>query len=54
VNYLLDRGFELDLEYVRGLFSEGAGMKEGRVVKNDLEEVAGSWEEKGFDLWEEV
>jgi glucoamylase len=26
----------------------------GKVIKNDLEEVAGGWWKPGFDLWEEV
>lgn len=26
----------------------------GKVIKNDLEEVANAYREQGFDLWEEV
>jgi len=54
-NYLLDRGLGMDLEYVKERIYDGAFLrKEGRVLKNDLEEVAAGWWKSSFDLWEEV
>lgn len=54
-HWLLDRGFPSDIAYVReSLYDPRALRRPGSVVKNDLEEVAGSWHRPGFDLWEEV
>ena len=54
-NYLLDRGYPADLDYIRdNLYDPHQMRAPGSVIKNDLEEVAESWWEHGFDLWEEV
>ena len=54
-NYLLDRGYLADIDYLRShLYDSHQIRAPGKVIKNDLEEVAGSWWEAGFDLWEEV
>ena len=54
-NYLLDRGYPVDVTYVRNRMYDPSYIRQpGKVVKNDLEEVANSWREQGFDLWEEV
>jgi hypothetical protein len=45
----------MDLAYVKeNMYDPGYMRAGGRVIKNDLEEVAGGWRETGFDLWEEV
>lgn len=54
-HWLLDRGFPADQAYVReSLYDPHALRRPGSVIKNDLEEVANSWDKPGFDLWEEV
>lgn len=54
-NYLLDRAWPADIEYVRThLYDPNELRKEGSVIKNDLEEVGGGWWLPSFDLWEEV
>jgi glucoamylase len=55
INYLLDRAFPADITYVKeNLYDPQHIRRLGKVVKNDLEEVAGGWWASGFDLWEEV
>lgn len=54
-NFLLDRGWPADIAFVRDhLYDPSYIRQPGKVVKNDLEEVAHSYQEQGFDLWEEV
>lgn len=54
-NYLLDRSYPADIKFVQEHLYDPTRIREvGRVIKNDLEEVAHHWEEVGFDLWEEV
>lgn len=54
-NFLLDRGFPSDVSYVQQRIYDPRHLKSpGRVLKNDLEEVAQGWSKGGFDLWEEV
>lgn len=54
-NFLLDRGFPSDVSYVQQRIYDPRHLKSpGRVLKNDLEEVAHGWSKGGFDLWEEV
>lgn len=54
-HYLLDRAWPSDIIYVRdNLYDPGHIRERGKVIKNDLEEVAGGWWAGGFDLWEEV
>ena len=54
-NYLLDREYPADLEYVRhNLYDPSALREPDKVIKNDLEEIASGWWKPGFDLWEEV
>jgi glucoamylase len=54
-NFLLDRGYPADLQYIHdNLYNPNAIREPGRVIKNDLEEVGGGWWLGGFDLWEEV
>jgi len=54
-NYLLDRAYPADIKLVRERLHDPSVMREaGKVIKNDLEEVAGGWWKPGFDLWEEV
>lgn len=54
-HYLLDRHRDLDHGYVtRNLYDARLIRAHGRVIKNDLEEVARGWWMEGFDLWEEV
>jgi glucoamylase len=53
--FILDRGFPSDLAYVRNhLYDPSVIRDPGKVIKNDLEEVAHTWDQPGFDLWEEV
>lgn len=53
--YLLDRGYPQDISYVKEhLYDPDQLRKIGKVIKNDLEEVGGSYYQPGFDLWEEV
>ncbi|WVQ79280.1 hypothetical protein IAT38_001376 [Cryptococcus sp. DSM 104549] len=53
--FILDRGFPADLKYVEEyLYSPKEIRTPGKVIKNDLEEVAHGWWKGGFDLWEEV
>ncbi|KGB77909.2 glucoamylase [Cryptococcus deuterogattii R265] len=54
-NFLLDRGFPSDVSYVKQWIYDPRQLKApGKVLKNDLEEVAHGWSRGGFDLWEEV
>lgn len=54
-HFLLDRGKSLDYDYVRhNLYDPQQIRATGKVIKNDLEEVASGWWEQGFDLWEEM
>ncbi|WWC73794.1 uncharacterized protein I206_107766 [Kwoniella pini CBS 10737] len=54
-HYLLDRGFLADKKYVKAnMYDTMQKTSPGRVIKNDLEEVANGWWKEGFDLWEEV
>lgn len=54
-NFLLDRGFPSDISYVQQWIYDPRHLKSpGKVLKNDLEEVANGWSKSGFDLWEEV
>ena len=54
-NYLLDRAWPADLDYVaKELWHRDQLRALGSVIKNDLEEVGGTWWKTGFDLWEEV
>ena len=54
-NYLLDRAWPADLDYVaQELWHRDQLRALGSVIKNDLEEVGGTWWKTGFDLWEEV
>lgn len=51
-NYLLDHGED---QYVReALYNPGAVKAPNSTIKNDLEEVAQRWQERGFDIWEEL
>jgi len=54
-HHLLDRKRTLDAEYVtHSLYDARLIRAHGKVIKNDLEEVARGWWMEGFDLWEEV
>lgn len=54
-HYLLDRDNPQDREYVRlHLYEPHLIRAKGKVIKNDLEEVARGWWMEGFDLWEEL
>jgi glucoamylase len=54
-HYLLDRDHSLDHDFVmHNLYDARLIRAHGRVIKNDLEEVARGWWMEGFDLWEEV
>lgn len=54
-HFLLDRAWPADIAYVRShLYDIHEIRQEGKVIKNDLEEVGGGWWLPGFDLWEEV
>nr|XP_018260400.1 uncharacterized protein I303_07318 [Kwoniella dejecticola CBS 10117]OBR82558.1 hypothetical protein I303_07318 [Kwoniella dejecticola CBS 10117] len=54
-HFLLDRGHPADHQYVKSnLYDPEQVRSPGRVIKNDLEEVANGWGKSGFDLWEEV
>ena len=54
-HYLLDRAFPADIQYVRERLYDPVFVTEpGKVIKNDLEEVAAGWWKAGFDIWEEV
>ncbi|ORY34856.1 Six-hairpin glycosidase-like protein, partial [Naematelia encephala] len=54
-NRLLDRKSPPDETYVNEhLYDSSLLRGVGRVIKNDLEEVANGWIKPGFDLWEEV
>ena len=54
-HFLLDRGNPLDLSFVKeNLYDPSLIRAAGKVIKNDLEEVAAGWFEGGFDLWEEM
>jgi glucoamylase len=54
-HFLLDRAHPADTAYVRdNLYDPTQIRQAGKVIKNDLEEVAGGWWATGFDLWEEV
>ena len=53
-HFLLDRGNRLDLSFVKeNLYDPSLIRVAGKVIKNDLEEVAAGWFSGGFDLWEE-
>ncbi|EIW71627.1 hypothetical protein TREMEDRAFT_37964 [Tremella mesenterica DSM 1558] len=54
-HYLLDRAWPTDITYVlKHLWDPHSLREQGSVIKNDLEEVGGSWSKSGFDLWEEL
>ncbi|WVF68423.1 hypothetical protein IAT40_003188 [Kwoniella sp. CBS 6097] len=54
-HYLLDRGYPPDEQYIRdNIYDPNKIVSPGKVVKNDLEEVAQFWAEASFDLWEEL
>ncbi|WVQ95970.1 hypothetical protein IAU59_003069 [Kwoniella sp. CBS 9459] len=54
-HYLLDRGYPLDIQYIKdNIWDLDHVVSPGKVIKNDLEEVAHHCERPGFDLWEEV
>ncbi|WRT69601.1 uncharacterized protein IL334_006590 [Kwoniella shivajii] len=54
-HFLLDRSYSLDVKYVQeNLYDPQQVKVPGRIIKNDLEEVASGWMKHGFDLWEEV
>lgn len=51
-HYLMDMGEET---YVRSaLYNSGAVRAPNSTIKNDLEEVAQRWSQRGFDIWEEL
>nr|ODN91092.1 hypothetical protein L203_01294 [Cryptococcus depauperatus CBS 7841] len=54
-NFLLQRNYSSDLKYIDDwIYSPTRIRSPGRVLKNDLEEIANGWWKGGFDLWEEV
>ncbi|OCF34306.1 hypothetical protein I316_03820 [Kwoniella heveanensis BCC8398] len=54
-HYLLDRNYPLDIEFIKHhIYDPHRINSTGKVVKNDLEEVAHHWSQSGFDLWEEL
>jgi len=54
-HFLLDRGNPFDRGFVtENLYDPALIRAAGKVIKNDLEEVAAGWFESGFDLWEEM
>lgn len=51
-HYLMDTGEET---YVRSaLYNADATRAPNSTIKNDLEEVAQRWSQRGFDIWEEL